>query len=82
MEVQLINDEFSRLASSNERPEVERPNMDAGGPGREFAETYRVTLCPKECCYGLQIPKGAWHTIGVKEESTIFEAKDGKYEKK
>lgn len=23
-----------------------------------------------------------WHTIGVKEESTIFEAKDGKYEKK
>lgn len=60
----------------------ERLNMDAGGPGREFAETYRVTLCPKECCYGLQIPKGAWHTIGVKEESTIFEAKDGKYEKK
>jgi len=23
--------------------------------------------------------KGAWHTIEVKEESTIFEAKDGVY---
>ena len=28
----VFYDEFSRLASSNERPEVERPNMDAGGP--------------------------------------------------
>ena len=58
---------------------ADRPNMDAGGPGREFAETYRVTLCPKDGCYGVQIPKGAWHTIEVKEVSTIFEAKDGKY---
>lgn len=55
------------------------PNMDAGGPGREFAETYRVTLSPKDGCYGVQIPKGAWHTIEVKEVSTIFEAKDGAY---
>lgn len=55
------------------------PNMDAGGPGRESAETYRVTLSPKDGCYGVQIPKGAWHTIEVKEVSTIFEAKDGAY---
>lgn len=59
----------------------ELPNMDAGGPGREFQETYRVTLCPKDGCYGVQIPKGAWHTIEVKEVSTIFESKDGKYVK-
>lgn len=51
---------------------VDLPNMDAGGPGREFSETYRVTLCPKDGCYGVQIPKGAWHTI---------EVKDGKYKK-
>lgn len=61
---------------------VELPNMDAGGPGREFAETYRVTLCPKEGCYGVQIPKGVWHTILVYEVSTICEMKDGKYEEK
>lgn len=60
---------------------VDVPNMDAGGPGREFVETYRVTLSPKDGCYGVQIPKGAWHTIEVKEVSTIFEAKDGKYKK-
>lgn len=57
----------------------ELQNMDAGGPGREFQETNRVTLCPKDGCYGVQIPKGAWHTIEVKEVSTIFESKDGKY---
>ena len=28
----VFYEELSRLASSNERPEVERPNMDAGGP--------------------------------------------------
>ncbi len=44
--------------------------MDAGGTGREFTETYRVTLCPKDGSCGVQIPKGVWHTIEVKEEST------------
>ena len=55
------------------------PNMDAGGPGRDFHETYRTELCPSKRHYGVQIPKGVWHTIEVYEESTIFEAKDGKY---
>lgn len=59
----------------------ELPNMDADGPGREFKEAYRVTLCLKEGSYGVQIPKGVWHTIEVKEESTIFEGKDGAYGK-
>ena len=57
----------------------ELPNMDAGGPGREFQETFRTELCPAKGQYGVQIPKGAWHTIEVFEESTIFESKDGKY---
>lgn len=55
------------------------PNMDAGGPGREFQETFRAELCPAKGQYGVQIPKGAWHTIEVFEDSTIFESKDGKY---
>ena len=58
---------------------AELPNMDAGGPGREFQETFRTELCPAKGQYGVQIPKGVWHTIEVFEESTIFESKDGKY---
>ena len=60
---------------------AELPNMDAGGPGREFQETFRTELCPAKGKYGVQIPKGVWHTIEVFEESTIFEAKDGAYSK-
>lgn len=60
---------------------AELPNMDAGGPGREFQETFRTELCPAKGKYGVQIPKGVWHTIEVFEESAIFEAKDGAYGK-
>lgn len=59
----------------------ELPNMDAGGPGREFTEIYRVTLGAVGKVYGIQVPQGAWHTIEVKEPSVIFEAKDGAYGK-
>ena len=59
---------------------AELPNMDAGGPGREFTETYRVTLCPKEGSYGVQIPQRVWHTIQAYEDICICEMKDGKYE--
>ena len=58
---------------------AELPNMDAGELGREFQETFRTGLCPAKGKYGVQIPKGVWHTIEVFEESAIFEAKDGKY---
>lgn len=44
-----------------------------------FTEIARYTLCPREGKFGIQIPKGMWHTIEVKEPSTIFEAKDGPY---
>lgn len=57
----------------------ELPNMDAGGPGREFKEFFRTELCPAKGNYGIQIPQGVWHTIDVKEESCILEAKDGRY---
>lgn len=45
----------------------------------EFKEIKRFELCPSEGKMGLQIPKGVWHTIIVKEPSVIFEAKDGAY---
>lgn len=57
----------------------ELPNLDAGGPGRDFKEFFRTEICPSEGKYGIQIPKGVWHTIEVKEESCILEAKDGAY---
>ena len=44
-----------------------------------FKELSRYLLCPVEGLYGMQIPKGAWHTISVIEPSVIFEAKDGAY---
>ena len=55
----------------------EVPNLDAGGPVQEFIETFRVTICPEEGQYGLQVPVGVWHTVEVQEPSVIFEAKDG-----
>lgn len=57
----------------------ELPNMDAGGPGREFKEFFRIEICPTKGQYGIQVPQGVWHTIEAKEPSTIFEAKDGAY---
>ena len=57
----------------------EVPNMDAGGPTQEFAEIFRITICPDEGQYGIQVPVGVWHSVDVKEPSVIFEAKDGAY---
>ena len=45
----------------------------------EFIESSRVSLNPQIGVYGVQIPRGAWHTVEVIEESCIFEAKDGTY---
>jgi len=68
----------------------ELPNMDAGGPVHDgemavdetaFAEVARFRVCPREKLYGIQVPKGAWHSIEVFEPSTIFEAKDEAYGK-
>lgn len=66
----------------------ELPTVDTGGPIHDgetaadetaFAEVARFRICPREGKFGIQIPKGAWHTVEVYEPSTIFEAKDGKY---
>ncbi len=42
-------------------------------------ECARYDLCPAEGRFGLQIPKGMWHTVIVDEPCIIFEAKDGAY---
>ena len=60
----------------------ERDGADAGGPGREFKEFFRIEICPAKGQYGLQVPQGVWHSIEVKEPSTILEAKDGAYKGK
>lgn len=66
------------------------PNVEAGGPVHDgetaadesqFVETARFRVCPREGIHGLQVPKGAWHSVIVHEPSTIFEAKDGAYGK-
>ena len=39
-----------------------------------------VVLCPEEGFYGVDIPKGVWHTIEAKEpDSVIFECKEGPF---
>ncbi len=42
-------------------------------------ESVRFDLCPAEGKFGLQIPKGQWHTVIVNEPCIIFESKDGRY---
>jgi cupin fold WbuC family metalloprotein len=43
------------------------------------ARTASFKLDPLEGNYGVQIPKGQWHTLIVVEPSVIFEVKDGPY---
>ncbi len=68
----------------------ELPNVEAGGAVHDgetaadesqFVETARFRVCPCEGIHGLQVPKGAWHSVIAHELSTIFEAKDGAYGK-
>ena len=68
----------------------ELPTVDCGGPVQngetaidehQFAEVARFRVCPREKQYGIQVPRGVWHSIEVYEASTIFEAKDGAYGK-
>lgn len=58
---------------------AEASGHDETSGERKFVEVSRVTLCPREGKYGVQIPLGVWHSVNVKEPSTIFEAKDGAY---
>lgn len=43
------------------------------------AQVERYLLDPANGNYGVQIPKGQWHTVEVIEPSAIFEVKDGPY---
>ena len=38
-----------------------------------------MVLCTEEGRYGVNIPKGVWHTIEALEPSVIYEGKDKKY---
>ena len=39
-----------------------------------------VVLCAEEGCYGVNIPKGVWHTIeAMAPNSVIFECKEGPF---
>lgn len=80
---------FAEQSGRAERYE-ELPSVDTGGPVHDgesaadetcFVETARFRVCPREGQYGIQVPKGAWHSVVVHERSTILEAKDGKYGK-
>ena len=51
-------------------------------PNGQFKEINRVLLDPSGGSYGVQIPKGTWHTVFVHKPSMIFEAKDGRYQSK
>ncbi len=42
-------------------------------------QTERFLLDPTQGNYGVQIPKGQWHTVEVIEPSAILEVKDGPY---
>ncbi len=43
------------------------------------AQVERFILDPTQGNYGVQIPKGQWHTVEVIDPSAIFEVKDGPY---
>ena len=43
------------------------------------AQIERLRLDPTIGHYGVQIPKGQWHTVEVCEPSAILEVKDGPY---
>lgn len=43
------------------------------------AQIERYILDPTIGNYGVQIPKGQWHTVEVVEDSAILEVKDGPY---
>jgi hypothetical protein len=66
----------------------ELPTVVEGGPVHDgetasdetqFTEVARVRICPREGKFGIQVPKGTWHTVEVLEPSCILEAKDGAY---
>ena len=39
-----------------------------------------IVLCPEEGLYGVNIPKGVWHTLeAIEPNSVIFECKEGPF---
>lgn len=47
--------------------------------GCRFVEVDRYCLYPEGGRFGVQIPKGVWHSVEVVFPSCVIECKDGKY---
>lgn len=47
--------------------------------GRRFVEVWRYNLYPEGKRFGVQVPKGSWHTVEAVFPSCIVEMKDGRY---
>lgn len=45
----------------------------------DLQEVDRFEIDPLNGIYGIQVPKGVWHTVEVLEPSVIIEVKDGQY---
>lgn len=58
---------------------TERKTSKMATDENQFMEVARSQICPREWQFGIQIAKGAWHSIEVHEASAFFEAKDGDY---
>ena len=72
---------YEELPNPNTEKRVPLHDDETATEEMQFKEVARCRLCPREKLYGVQVPKGAWHSIEVYEPSTIFEAKDGAYGK-
>lgn len=54
--------------------------MDSISGNRTVIETERILLSADGPVFGLDIPKGQWHTVSVLEPTVILECKDGAYQ--
>ena len=68
-----------RHKATSETQILLRGRLDVMFYDDEGNETDRFHLCPAEGRYGVNVPRGVWHSLEVFEPSVIFEAKDGPY---
>ncbi len=70
-----------RHKNTSEAQILLRGKIDVMFYDEEGKETERFHLDPRQGRYGVNVPKGIWHSLKVLEPgSCIFEAKDGHYQ--
>ena len=70
-----------RHTGTSEAQILLRGRIDVMFYNDEGEEIRRFHLDPRQGRYGVNVPKGMWHSLEVLESgSTIFEAKDGAYQ--